>query len=228
MLGDVAVSDSSRCRSDGFLANIGPREFSSLAYKIEKLGTRKSFVRNEEVYGDGEEVDYFFKIVSGAVRAYKIAFDGRRLVSAFYLPGDIFGFDVSNHHLFSTEAIVKTEVIRVKRHTIMSLAEQDIKLAKDLWGVTADELQRTQSHLLMLNKSAPERVAGFLLEMAERIEEDEFQLVMCRQDVADYLGLTSETISRMLTRLQTSSTIDLPSCRRLVLRDRPVLNQMLT
>ena len=80
----------------------------------------------------------------------------------------------------------------------------------------------------MLNKSAPERVAGFLLEMAERIEEDEFQLVMCRQDVADYLGLTSETISRMLTRLQTSSTIDLPNCRRIVLRDRPVLNQMLT
>ena len=228
MSGDVAVSTSSRCRTDGFLADLGLGELSSLAHKLDKLGTRKSFGRNEEVYGEGEKVDYFFKIISGAVRAYKIAFDGRRLVSAFYLPGDIFGFDMSKRHLFSTEAIVETEVLLVKRHTIMSAAEQDIDLAKDLWGVTAEELQRTQSHLLMLNKSAAERVAGFLLEMAERIEEDEFQLVMSRQDVADYLGLTSETISRMLTQLQASLTIDLPNCRRIVLRDRPVLRQMLT
>jgi CRP-like cAMP-binding protein len=228
MLGDVAVLNSSRCRSDVFPAYSELGRVSSLDRKLEKLGGRNSFDRNEEVYGEGEEVTYFFKIVTGAVRAYKIAFDGRRLVSAFYLPGDIFGFELSKHHLFSTEAIVDTEVLAVKRHTIMSLAEQDIELAKDLWRVTADELQRTQSHLLMLNKSAPERVAGFLLELAERVEEDEFHLVMSRQDVADYLGLTSETISRMLTRLQSSSTIDLPNCRRIVLRDRPVLKQMLT
>jgi CRP/FNR family nitrogen fixation transcriptional regulator len=228
MLSDLAVLNSSRYRTDVFLATMGSRDVSSLAYTLERLGTRKLFGRNDEVYGDGEKVDYFFKVISGAVRAYEIAFDGRRLVSAFYLPGDIFGFDMSKRHLFSTEAIVETEVLLVKRHTIMLAAEQDIGLAKNLWAVTADELQRAQSHLLMLNKSAAERVAGFLLEMAERIEEDEFELVMSRQDVADYLGLTSEIISRMLTQLQASSTIDLPNCRRIVLRDRPVLRQMLT
>src|SRR5687767_6925987 len=79
MLGDVALSHCSRSRTDSFLATMGLREFSTLEYTLEKLGSRKLFGRNEEIYGDGEKVDYFFKVVSGAVRSYKITVDGRRL-----------------------------------------------------------------------------------------------------------------------------------------------------
>ena len=111
---------------------------------------------------------------------------------------------------------------------MIALAARDNEVARELWMLTADELQRTQNHMLLLNKSAPERVASFLLEMAERFQSsDEIQLSMSRQDVADYLGLTSETISRMLTRFERSAAIALPTCRRIVLRNRPVLKRLL-
>jgi CRP/FNR family transcriptional regulator, nitrogen fixation regulation protein len=200
---------------------------NGLADVIEKIGKRRRFNRNAEIYGELEHADYFCKVVSGAVRTYKVVYDGRRLVGAFYLPGEVFGLEVNDQHLFSAEAVVDADIWTVDRDEVMSLASQDAELARDLWTLTASELHRTQSHMLLLNKSAPERVASFLLEMAERIDPiDEIQLIMSRQDVADYLGLTSETISRMLTRLQTASAIALPNCRRIVLRNRPVLKRM--
>jgi len=92
---------------------------------------------------------------------------------------------------------------------------------------TGNELRRARNHLLLINKSAPERVATFLLEMAERIGSiDEIKLAMSRQDIADYLGLTIETVSRMLTRFESASTIALPSCKRIVLRNRAVLKRL--
>jgi CRP/FNR family transcriptional regulator, nitrogen fixation regulation protein len=89
------------------------------------------------------------------------------------------------------------------------------------------ELQLAQNHLLLLAKTARERVASFLLEMAERIpSSDEVELPMSRQDVADYLGLTIETVSRMLTRLETASAIALPTTKRIVLRNRAALRRL--
>jgi CRP/FNR family nitrogen fixation transcriptional regulator len=163
------------------------------------------------------------------VRAYKVVIDGRRLVGAFHLPGDVFGLEAGERHLFSTEAVVDAEILVVKRDAVMSLAARDNDVARDLWALTAGELKRTQSHMLLLNKSAPERVASFLLEMADRNEvDDEIRLAMSRKDVADYLGLTSETISRMLTRLENAAAIALPNCRRIVLRDRLGLKRMVS
>ena len=199
-----------------------------LASAIELMGARKWFNRNAEIYMDKEPADYFYKVVSGAVRTYKVVVDGRRHIGAFYLPGDIFGLEAEAQHLFSAEAIVDTEILAIKRNVLIALAARDNEVARDLWTLTANELQRTQNHMLLLNKSAPERVASFLLEMAERFQSsDEVQLSMSRQDVADYLGLTSETISRMLTRFEKCAAIALPTCRRIVLRNRPVLKRLL-
>jgi CRP/FNR family transcriptional regulator, nitrogen fixation regulation protein len=228
MLSEVTVQNGSFRRSfdraPGKSVSVRP---DGLAGAVAMLGTRKWFSQNSEIYGEKEPADYFCKVVSGTVRAYKVVIDGRRLVGAFYLPGDIFGLGAGDRHLFSTEAVVDSEILVVKRDAVMSLAARDNKVARDLWTLTAAELQRTQSHMLLLNKSASERVASFLLEMAERIHSDhEIHLAMSRQDVADYLGLTSETISRMLTRLETACAIALPNCRRVVLRDRPVLKRM--
>jgi CRP/FNR family nitrogen fixation transcriptional regulator len=229
MLSGATVQNGSSRRSfDRAAANISVRS-EGLAGAIEVMGTRKWFSQNAEIYGEKEPANYFYKVVSGAVRAYKVVVDGRRLVAAFHLPGDIFGLEVKDRHLFSTEAVVDAEVLVVSRDAVMSLAARDNDVARDLWALTASELQRTQSHMLLLNKSASERVASFLLEMAERIEaDDEVHLAMSRQDVADYLGLTSETISRMLTRLENASAIALPNCRRIVLRDRPGLKRMVS
>jgi CRP/FNR family nitrogen fixation transcriptional regulator len=108
----------------------------------------------------------------------------------------------------------------------MRSAARENAVSGDLWAHVANEIHRTQNHLLLLNKSASERVATFLLEMSER--GDEVGLPMCRQDIADYLGLTSETVSRTLTKLENASAIALRTTRLIVLRDRAGLEQMLT
>lgn len=93
--------------------------------------------------------------------------------------------------------------------------------------MTATELQRAQNHILLLVKTAQERVAGFLLEMAERnLGASEFDLPISRQDIADYLGLTIETVSRRVTQLENSGAIAVPSSRRIVFRHRGALNRM--
>ena len=86
-----------------------------------------------------------FKVVSGAVRSYKLVLDGRRLVGAFYLPGEFFGIEASERHLFSSEAVVNAELLVVRREVILSLAARDPEIAHDLWSLTARELLRAQS-----------------------------------------------------------------------------------
>jgi CRP/FNR family nitrogen fixation transcriptional regulator len=230
MLSGVTVQSGSSRPSFGRVARkYIADEADGLAGAIERIGTRKWFTQNAEIYGEKEAADYFYKVVSGAVRAYKVVIDGRRLVGAFHLPGDIFGLEAGERHLFSTEAVVDAEIVVVNRDAVMSLAACDNEVARNLWTLTAGELQRTQSRMLLLNKNAPERVASFLLEMADRNEaDDEIQLAMSRQDVADYLGLTSETISRMLTRLENAAAITLTNCRCIVLRDRLGLKRMVS
>jgi CRP/FNR family transcriptional regulator, nitrogen fixation regulation protein len=98
-------------------------------------------------------------------------------------------------------------VLVVKRKPLMALAERDGEVARQLWASTAAELNRAQGRLLLLIKSAQERVAGFLLEMAARSSgRDEVDLPMTRQDIGEYLGLTIETVSRTLTSMQETAT----------------------
>ena len=187
-----------------------------------------SFLRNAEIYGEREPADYFYKVVSGAVRTYRVLIDGRRQIAAFYMPGDFFGLETGDEHAFSAEAVVDARVMVIKRKTVVALAARDNEVARQLWKLAGIELQRTENHVLLLVKTAPERVASFLLEMAERIRtSDEVELPMSRQDVADYLGLTIETVSRMLTRFETASAIALPSTKRIVLHNRAVLERLI-
>jgi CRP/FNR family nitrogen fixation transcriptional regulator len=197
------------------------------ADSIELRGAPMQFARNEEIYGESEPSDYLYKVVSGTVRTYKVLSDGRRQIGGFYLPGDIFGLESSTEHAFSAEAITSTTVLVIKRSAVTALAARDMSVAQQLLRMTAQELARVQVHLMLLIKTAQERVAGFLLEMAERAHgQNEVELPMSRQDIADYLGLTMETISRTLTHLEHSAAIAMPTSRRIVLRDRAVLRQL--
>jgi CRP-like cAMP-binding protein len=194
---------------------------------IEMMGAPMSFGRNGEIYGEGEPADFVYKVISGTVRTYKVLADGRRQIGAFYLPGDVFGLEVGEEHSFSAEAIAATKVLVVKRSALMNLAARDGNVARELWAVTGRELARVQEHILLLVKTAQERVVGFLFEMsARRPAGDLVELPMSRQDIADYLGLTIETVSRTLTNLEHEAAIELPNSRRIVLRNRPALNGM--
>jgi CRP-like cAMP-binding protein len=194
---------------------------------IEMIGTVMSFVRNAEIYGEGEQVEFLYKVISGTVRTYKVLADGRRQIGAFYLAGDLFGFEAGDEHGFSAEAVGDSKVLVIKRSAIFALAARNSDVASQLWNLTTRELRRMQSHIMLLIKSAHERVAGFLLEMADRSPaSNEFELPMSRQDIADYLGLTIETVSRTLTSLENAAAIALPSARRIVLRDRVALGKL--
>jgi len=194
---------------------------------IELMGTRMTYAPNEEIYGENEPAEFVYKVVSGAVRTYKILNDGRRQIGAFYLPGDIFGLEIGKEHQFSAEAIGNATVRVIKRSALVSLAERDCDAARELWTFTARELYRVQEHMLLLVKSAQQRVACFLLEMSERLATtDAMELPMSRQDIADYLGLTIETVSRTMSQLVADSSIGLPSSRRIVLRNSAALRQL--
>jgi CRP/FNR family transcriptional regulator, nitrogen fixation regulation protein len=201
-----------------------PRTNSNSADSFEMIGASMSFVRNAEIYGENEPAEYLYKLVSGSVRTSTILADGRRQIGAFYLPGDIFGLEVGSEHASAAEAITDAEVIVVKRSAVEALAARDSEVARQLRAMTGRELQRMQQHILLLIKSAKERVAGFLLEMAGRIKcNNEIELPMSRQDIADYLGLTIETVSRTLRTLENGAAIALPTSRRIVLRNRTAL-----
>jgi CRP-like cAMP-binding protein len=196
---------------------------------IELMGAPMPFVRNAEIYGENEPAEYLYKVLTGTVRTYKVLNDGRRQIGAFYLPGDIFGLEVGDDHTFSAEAIVDSRILVIKRSSVINLAARQNDIARQLWTMTATELQRVQDHILLLIKTAQERVAGFLLEMAKRAPAgNEIDLPMSRQDIADYLGLTIETVSRTLTQLENSAAIAVPSSRRIVLRNRAALTRLNT
>jgi CRP/FNR family transcriptional regulator, nitrogen fixation regulation protein len=194
---------------------------------IELMGACMSFARNSEIYGENEPADYLYKIVSGTVRTYKVLVDGRRQIGAFHLPGDIFGFETGNEHTFSAEAITDCKIIVIKRSAVMALAARDNDVARQMWELTARELQRVQKHSLALIRTAEERVAGFLLEMADRVANGgAVELPMSRQDIADYLGLTIETVSRTLKLLEDAAAIEVARRRRILLRNRSALRRL--
>lgn len=194
---------------------------------IELMGAPMPFVRNAEIYGENEPAEYLYKVISGTVRTYKVLNDGRRQIGFFYLPGDVFGLEVGDKHSFSAEAIVDCKVLVIKRSSVIALAARQSDVSRQLWEMTATELRRVQDHIMLLIKTAQERVAGFLLEMAARVPgSTEIELPMSRQDIADYLGLTIETVSRTLTQLENSSAIAVPTSRRIVLRNRAALTRM--
>jgi CRP/FNR family transcriptional regulator, nitrogen fixation regulation protein len=194
---------------------------------IEFMGAPMSFARNAEIYGEGEPAEYLYKVVSGTVRTSKVLADGRRQIGDFYLPGDIFGLESGDEHTFSAEAIAKSKVLVIKRSTLVALAARDNEVAQQLWTITGGELQRVQGHILLLIKTAQERVVGFLLEMADRVSSgNAFELPMSRQDIADYLGLTIETVSRTITHLESVAAIEVPTSRRIVLSNRTALSRL--
>jgi CRP/FNR family nitrogen fixation transcriptional regulator len=191
------------------------------------IGTPMRFTRNAEVYGEDEQAEYLYQVISGAVRTYRMLDDGRRQISAFYMPGDIFGIEAGDVHLSSAEAVTDAQVLVVKRSSVLVRAEHEKDLARQLWTLMVRELQRVQEHSLVLIKNAEERVAGFLLEMAGRSSGNSaIELPMSRQDIADYLGLTIETVSRTITQLVQSGVIVLETSRRIAFRNRAALSRL--
>lgn len=192
------------------------------------IGATVPYARNVEIFGEGEPAEYVYKVIEGAIRTYNILDDGRRQIGAFYLPGDVFGLETGTIHRYSAEAIVNSQVIVVKRSKLLDLANREARVARNLWTLTAQELQHSRDLISTLGKkSAVQRVVSFLLEMDERsAARDLIRLPMSRQDIADYLGLTLETVSRTFTHLEHQDAIELAGARSVILRNRSTLRNL--
>jgi CRP/FNR family transcriptional regulator, nitrogen fixation regulation protein len=191
---------------------------------IKLIGVAKTYRRECEIFGEGDATDFVYKVVSGAVRSFRLLSDGRRQITHFYLPGDVFGVEFGDARRTGAEALSDAVVIVSRRSALAADVDQSMRL----WRQALRELQRSEDHALTLGRrSATERVVSFLLDLADRLDaSDAFDLPMTRQDIADYLGLTIETVSRTLTQLQADRLIQLQNCRHVRFPDREALEDL--
>jgi len=159
------------------------------------------FEREAEIYGEGDPAAHIWEVVSGAVRSLKIMADGRRQIVEFHFRGDLLGLAFSELHPLTAEAICETQVLKIARSKFDHARSENRELAQRVEGAVACAVERAQQHSVLLGRmTATERVAAFLLEMDRRIGTDDGVIVvpMSRRDIADYLGLTLETVSRII------------------------------
>jgi CRP-like cAMP-binding protein len=203
---------------------IGAGQFAALM-ALEEIGSRRSFDREAHLYAEGDASDCWFKVLSGTVRVSKMLADGRRHVAGFCYAGDWFGLDNTVERLFSAESVGEVVVMRFSRRATERLLDDNPQLARHLYDITMRDLTQAQVRMLLLGRmTAPERVASFLLELSRR--RDARRLVpvpMSRTDIADYLGLTIETVCRVLSTFKRGGLIAVPSAHTIELRDRAAL-----
>ncbi len=190
-----------------------------------EIGTRTAFCRDDEIYGQEEAADLIYQVVTGAVRTSHLMSDGRRQIGDFYYQGDVFGVEPGHEHIFSAEALSDAVVLVVKRSALREAGAGRLEVL--LGEAARRELKRAHEHVLMLGrKTACEKVASLLMNIADRSEYDCVELPMGRQDMADYLGLTIETVSRMLTQLQLNSVVEFASLRSFQVKNRRALSRL--
>ncbi|MBR0850041.1 helix-turn-helix domain-containing protein [Bradyrhizobium diazoefficiens] len=199
-------------------ATSGPRPITCL--------NEFTYKRGDTIFGESEPAEYVYHVKKGAARRCKQLSGGRRQVVAFHLPGDVFGLENGDVHRFAAEAIVETTVQLIERQSLEAVGESDAATG-NLLSMANDNLRHAENHLLLLGrKNSMERVAAFLLEMDERITAARIvSLPMSRRDIADYLGVTLETVSRAISQLHRSGVLDFPSNnqKELVILDRAQL-----
>jgi CRP/FNR family nitrogen fixation transcriptional regulator len=176
---------------------------------------------NSVIYAQGDQAGPLYIVEFGVVRICRVTADGRRQISAFHFPGEVFGFDAAGEHQFSAESVNGAGV-----RTLRASTNNDV--TRNILALALSSLVRAQQHQLVLGRhSAAEKVAGFIVDMIERTDADDvIGLPMQRNDVADYLGLTFETVSRALRALKDDGIIQVPSTSQIAILDRPALEEM--
>ena len=206
-----------------------PSPAATVAAGLDRVGTLTAIGRGRTLIVEGDPAEHVFKVVEGALRAVRLLPDGRRYITEFLLPGDYIGLAENGTYSQSIEAVSEAKLVKYARRRFEAFLDTDPRAGKHFFGLVCGELSATQERLLLLGrKTALERIATFLLATADRnsVDATEVELPMSRSDIADYLGLTIETVSRVLTQLRSNGVIALPSANRVVFADRDALEDI--
>lgn len=175
------------------------------------------------LYYEGDEVEWLYQVTSGVLRLTRLLADGRRQVIAFGYPGDIVGFPSADIHHTDCEALTDVR-LQPFRRTALESGEGDPELHTALLKAALREISGMQDHFMMLGrKSASEKLASFLCVLVERVGTDlgayqSVTLPMSRSDIADFLGLTTETVSRTFTQLRKSKIIAIENIHTIIIQ----------
>ena len=221
--GRIAVSQISDIQAGKITAGKDDKGLSAL----DTLGNVCRFGRGATIFSEGNELRCSYRIISGAVRLSRITEDGRRQIVEFRVAGDFMGFEWDGYYALTAEAVRDVVAVRYMRARVDRMIEARSEIRDHVLALIRQELLAAHEHLITLGcQSAKERVATFLLQLARRAgvgDGDVIEIELGRQDIADYLGLTLETVSRTLSEFKRIGAISLPKRRQIVMRNRAKL-----
>lgn len=216
------IREISVCRS------LQPHELA----RLQAIITSVQAEAGQPILHEGDPAEDLFNVVSGAVKLYKLLPDGRRQITGFLFPGDFLGIALNDIYVYTAEALTPVRLCRFPRPRLEALLAEIPALEHQLLGDVATELVAAQDQMLLLGrKTARERVASFLLRLAKRAERhgkpgNPVMLPMSRADIADYLGLTTETVSRTITQLRQAKVVEVANRGEIEIRDRDALEEL--
>jgi CRP/FNR family transcriptional regulator len=190
-------------------AALEPEEFDAL----ERIGRTISVPAKSTVFEQGQDAAFVFNLTAGALRLSKLLPDGRRQVVGFAMPGDFLGLAFEPCHMFTADALTPAKMCQFSRLGFSELLDEKPRLLRSLMNMASHELTMAQDQMVVLGRrTAEEKIASFLIGMRNRYARIygpsvHVPLPMTRLDIGDYLGLTVETVSRMLTRMAREKTI---------------------
>ena len=207
---DNAIFNQATQSNGSFLSNIGNENVNGGG-----SGLKTTVQPKQMVFYEGDPAEYVYEVLEGTVKLYKLLSDGRRQITGFFFPGDLIGVGLYDEHTHSAEAITEVTLRKISKARLQEAMSQNPVIGRHIFGLAADELAAAQDQLLLLGRKSPvEKVASFLLKLSERNGErgeaaTPVYLPMARSDIADYLGLTTETVSRTFSRLRRERAIRL-------------------
>lgn len=184
------------------------------------------------VFREGDPADHVYSVSVGTVKLYKLMSDGRRQIIGFLFSGDMFGLGVDGGYAYTAETVTATQLCRFTHRKLETLLHEIPKLERKLFSRAVKDLVAAQEQMLLLGrKTAKEKVATFLMKLSRRAEmqglpPSPVAVPMSRADIADYLGLTIETVSRTFTQLKREGVIGLPASGHVVLIDVAALTDL--
>jgi len=195
--------------------------------QLKNLGWTLKLAPGQALFHEGDPVTRVFTLTRGTLKLYKLLADGRRQVTGFMHPGDFLGISVDDEHAFSAEALEPAQLCWFPRNRFDDFVEQHAPMERELYRIAAHELAAAQEQFVLLGrKRATERIASFILRLSERSNANTVHLSMSRSDIADYLGLTKETVSRVLSALKRERVIRLDALDEIRILDRAMLQEL--